>query len=314
MMHNVGKNIALAVVAALAAGCTEHAGPLPQEEMLPVDICASQHTMTRADDSYVGTMFTASKRVGVFGYAYDDATWQPSLPPNFFYNQPMTIESSAATSQLSYSPVVYWPVEGRKVAVYGYYPYSEDATNIVPDVASGMGTFAYTTPLQASAQTDFMVSPLLTGLTSDDGTLRLSFYHVLASIEINVDLGTAYKQINKAEVLHVSAKGLFLPQVMTDGISAGTDDWRTTAWPAIFLSEPVDMTVSGELSENSSLDAGSNNIYKLLVIPQQCVSGQTKIRLTLMDNADNLVTKEHDLSDLWRAGTVYRYTFSPAAP
>lgn len=305
-MHNVGKQIALALLVALAAGCAENAEQEPEEARVPLAISVSSEAMTRADATFVDGSFTAGKRVGVFAYAYDNATWQSTLLPNFFNNQPMTIESTAATSSLSYSPVVFWPVEGTKVAVYGYYPYSEDATNIVPDVVSGMGAFTYSTPLQASEQTDFMVSPLQTDMTSDAGTLNLTFYHVLACIEISVDLtGSEFTAVSSVKVLNVRTQGTFSPAKMTEDLNASSDDWRTQAWTAEddLADVAIDnLPVSGNLTVSDAT--------RLLLIPQQCYPSLHRIALTLKRSDDSEVTLTYGLTQLWEAGKTYTYKFS----
>ena len=305
-MHHICKNIALTAFLGFAVSCTETTMSEPSVEHQPVAICASQQTITRANDTYVDGSFSAGKRLGVFGYAYDNATWQSTLLPNFFNNQPMTIESTAATSSLSYSPVVFWPVEGTKVAVYGYYPYSEDATNIVPDVVSGMGAFTYSTPLQASEQTDFMVSPLLADLTSAAGTLNLTFYHVLACIEISVDLtGSEFASVSSVKVLNVRTKGTFSPAKMTEDLNASSDDWRTQAWTTKddLADVAIDnLPVSGNLTVSDAT--------RLLLIPQQCYPSLHRIALTLKRSDDSEVTLTYGLTQLWEAGKTYIYKFS----
>lgn len=310
-MHHICKNIFLTAIIGFMVSCTETTMSEPSVEHQPVAICASQQTITRANDTYVDGSFSAGKRLGVFGYAYDNATWQSTLLPNFFNNQPMTIESTAATSSLSYSPVVFWPVGGKKVAVYGYYPYSEDATNIVPDVVSGMGAFTYSTPLQASEQTDFMVSPLLKDKTyaADGGTpLNLTFYQTLARIEISVDLAeSGFSAVTGVKVLNVKTQGTFNPQVLTDNLNTepASDDWRTTAWTTTSDVQNVtidDLPASGNLMVTDG--------RRLLLIPQQCYPALQRIELTLKRPDDTTVTLTYPLSQLWEAGKIYEYKFT----
>lgn len=316
-MQNVGKQIALALLLALATGCTENAEQEPGETQVPLAISVSSEAMTRADGTFVNGSFTVGKRVGVFGYVYDADTWQQYLQPNFFNNQPMTVADDASTPSLTYSPIKYWPSGDRKVSVYAYYPYSDDTPNIVPEVVFGMGSFVYTTPLNASNQYDFMVTPLLADKTSTDGTLNMEFYQVLACIEINVNLvGTDYKQIKDVRVTKLYYEGRFFPQVMTDGLKAGSDEWRIKAWPEASLTiDRKDMVVTGALPEGISMSATTTDIYKLLVIPQQCVAGLTQIRLTLVNaTTDAEVTITHDLTEHLKAGAVYSYSFASSLP
>lgn len=305
-MHNVGKQIALALLVALAAGCAENAEQEPEETRVPLAISVSSEAMTRADATFVDGSFTAGKRVGVFAYAYDNATWQSTLLPNFFNNQPMTIATSGATSGLTYSPVAYWPAEGRKVAAYGYYPYSGDAAYIQPNVPQGMGRFTYTTPALASEQTDFMVSPLLADLTSAAGTLNLTFYHVLACIEISVDLtGSEFASVSSVKVLNVRTKGTFSPAKMTEDLNASSDDWRTQAWTAEddLADVAIDnLPISGNLTVSDAT--------RLLLIPQQCYPSLHRIALTLKRSDDSEVTLTYGLTQLWEAGKTYIYKFS----
>lgn len=318
-MHHICKNIPLTVLAVFMAGCTESNLPVQQAELQPVAIKVCSEPMTRANGTFVEGSFVAGKRIGVFGYAYDEATWQKTLLPNFFDNQPMTLQQPTppATSPwgLTYSPVRYWPVGGRKLALYAYYPYSDDATDIVPDVRYGLGHFTYTTPTTASAQTDFMVTPLLADLTGDGGTPNLQFYQTLACIEINVDISssTTYKQIKEVKVTNLYTQGRFIPQIMNHDLSATpqSDDWRTEAWPVTHLTDREDMTVTGPLAEDASLDATAHSDFKLLVIPQQCIAGLTQIVLTLVKTDDTETTVVHDLADLWKAGCRYQYDFTP---
>ena len=319
-MRYICKNIALMALIAFTTGCTEDTLPDSQEELVPLVISASQEATTRADATFVDGSFTAGKQVGVFGYIYPyyTSTWQETLLPNFFDNQPMTLEYNGSIWNLTYSPIKYWPSADKKMALYAYYPYDGDASHIEPDVTYGTGTFTYTTPTTASGQTDFMVTPLLTDLTSSGGTPNLEFYHTLACIEINVNLGSSYKQVKKVTVTNIYTKGRFVPQVMNEGLAANTDAWRsnddiTGAWPEYYLGVRDDMTVvdTDELSVSTPLDAEVDNEYKLLVIPQQCMSGLNQIILTLVDNSDNEETIFYNLTDQWKAGGIYSYTFNP---
>ncbi|MBQ8008550.1 MAG: fimbrillin family protein [Bacteroidaceae bacterium] len=310
MMHNVGKNMAVVAWLAVMAGCggSSMEEPMkPQADLVPVIISANTEAMTRADGTFVNSVFTSGKQMGVFGYAYSSATWQSSSLPNFFNNQPMTLEDSGSTSGLTYSPVAYWPSEGRKLAAFGYYPYSGDASNIVPNVSSGLGTFTYTTPLAASDQTDFMVTPLVTDKTSSDNPLNLTLYHTLACIEISVDLsGTEFSSISSAKVLNVRTKGMFNPTVFNDDINNYNDDWRTTAW--ITESEVEDVNID-KLPASGSLTVTDET--RLLLIPQQCYPSLHRIELTLVRSADgSTVTTSYGLTEKWKAGNVYQYNIT----
>ena len=313
-MHYNCKIIALITLVAFVTGCTEN--NLPEPELLPVTVSASSEPLTRADDTFVNNNFTEGKRMGVFGYTYT-SSWQFYLLPDFFNNQPMTIKSAGS---LSYSPLRYWPSGNKKVSLYAYYPYDGDVSNIEPNVNYGMGTFTYTTPTTASAQTDFMVTRRLDNLTSSSGTVNLRFYQVLACIEINVNLtGSSYKQIKEVKVTNVWTKGRFNPYIMNDDLNAipVSDDWRTNAWPEEFMEDRQDMVVTGELHENTSLDAEDNHLYKLLVIPQRCIDGLMEIQLTMVSNTDVTETKTYNLYDYtsshkWEAGKRYSYTVTPA--
>ncbi|MBQ7553562.1 MAG: fimbrillin family protein [Bacteroidaceae bacterium] len=306
MMHNVGKNMAVVAWLVVMAGCggSSMEEPMkPQADLVPVVISANTEAMTRADGTFVNSGFTSGKRMGVFGYAYSSATWQSSSLPNFFDNQPMTIQSDLT---LSYSPVAYWPSEGRKLAAFGYYPYSGDASNIVPNVSSGLGTFTYTTPLAASYQTDFMVTPLVTDQTSSDSPLNLTLYHTLACIEISVDLsGTEFSYISSAKVLNVRTKGMFNPTVFNDDISANNDDWRTTAW--ITESEVNDVVIDN-LPSTGNLTVSDDT--RLLLIPQQCYPSLHRIELTLVRSDDSTVTTSYGLTEKWEAGKIYQYSIT----
>ena len=300
-------------------GCTNSISPESDDALQPICISATQTTLTRADDSFVSTKFTKNKHIGVFGYVYTAATWKDYMQPNLFNNQEMTIERTAATSSLTYSPVKYWPTgNDTKIALYGYYPHNDDATNIVLNHNYGLGLFTYTTSSEAKKQTDFMVSPLLKDLTYSSGALHLEFLHTLASVEINIDLtGTDYKQIKSVTVTNVIRKGVFNPQVMNDCLNASpaTDDWRTTAW-TYDINDRTDMEVvaAGTLAEGANLDATTNDKYKLLLIPQQCDPALTKIQLVLVDDTDVEQTKELGVSDLWKAGKTYTYEFKKTTP
>ena len=306
-MHYIRRNIALMIsLVVLSVNCTENDIQDPQTAFLPVFFSASHEAMTRSDNTFVDDAFTSGKRIGVFGYAYSSDTWRNSALPNFFNNQPMTIVSSAATSDLTYSPVAYWPAGGRKVAAFGYYPYSDDATNIKPNVISGMGSFTYTTPLYASDQTDFMVTHLLADKTISDAPLNLTFYHTLARIEISVDLtNTEFSSISSVKVLNVRTKGSFYPAVLNDDVNASTasDDWRTTAW--ITESEVNDVTID-KLPTSGSLSVSDET--RLLLIPQQCYPSLHRIELTLERSADGSeVTTSYGLTEKWEAGKTYQY-------
>lgn len=307
MMHNVGKNIAMVAWLVILAGCSGNGLQEPQADPVPVIISANTEAMTRADDTFVNTVFTSGKRMGVFGYAYSSATWQSSSLPNFFDNQSMTLEDSSTPSSLTYSPLAYWPSDGRKLAAFGYYPYSGDASNIVPDVTSGLGIFTYTTPTDASKQTDFMVTPLVTDKTSSDNPLNLTLYHTLACIEISVDLsGTEFSSISSAKVLNVRTKGMFNPTVFNDDINNYNDDWRTTAW--ITESEVEDVNID-KLPASGSLTVTDET--RLLLIPQQCYPSLHRIELTLVRSADlSTVTTSYGLTEKWKAGNVYQYNIT----
>ena len=304
-MHSVYKNIAWAALLALAAGCTDIGMPEPPTTHVVVAMRASCEGMTRADATYVavGTFATGSS-IGVFGYAYDNATWQTTLLPNFFDNQLMSIGDDHTS--LSYSPAAYWPRGDRRVALFGYYPHSSVAANIVPTVTRGTGYFDYETPTTATSQTDFMVSPLLKDRTAADGPLTLNFHHVLACIEISVDLtGSEFASVSSVKVLNVRTKGTFSPAKMTEDLNASSDDWRTQAWTTKddLADVAIDnLPVSGNLTVSDAT--------RLLLIPQQCYPSLHRIALTLKRSDDSEVTLTYGLTQLWEAGKTYIYKFS----
>jgi len=313
-MRHQAKILASVAFAIATAGCTDE-NTLPQgiEERTPVAICAEHEPLTRVDETYVGTGFTAEKRIGVFGYAYSDDTWKPSLPPDFFYNVAMTLVHNGTESDLTYSPVRYWPYYGnKKVALYGYYPYNGDATNIALNHVHGMGLFTYTTPENPGNQPDFMVSKLQKDMTASNGTVNLQFYHTLACIEINVDLaGTAYDQIKEVSVTNVYTKGVFAPQVMSDDLENNSDDWRSDAW--MTLSDRKDLVVTGEMTTDESLDATNHDTYKLMLIPQQC-GALNQIELKLYNTSTSTETTiTRPLTESWEAGKTYTYEFKASA-
>lgn len=189
---------------------------------IPIQFGLSEQANTRADGTYYveghqNNVIPAGRKVGVFGYYQGYEVWNGNMGADFFYNEPMTVEtplSGSKTTYLTYSPLRFWPngnQDGKEemLSFYAYYPYVEDAAAAdtlgleikkEPFLLGGQGEFLFTCKDNASEQIDFMISTLnkdqkRSDYLDGDKRVPMTFYHQLSRILININIDPATETI-----------------------------------------------------------------------------------------------------------------------
>lgn len=120
-----------------------------------------------------------------------------------------TAPSSISGNQLFFSPKLYYPMGGRKVIFYGYYPRTTAASgaNYVTSPGNGITpTFNFT----LTGQEDIMYAVSTpSGSTSPGATVALTFNHKLTQIQLNTSLlGTLLTSVKILSVPNTGSMNL----------------------------------------------------------------------------------------------------------
>lgn len=120
-----------------------------------------------------------------------------------------TTPSSISGNQLTFSPKLYYPMGGRKVIFYGYYPYTSatSGSNYITPPGSGTApTFNFT----ITGQEDIMHAVSTpSGSNTPGATVSLAFNHKLTQIQLNISvLGSLLSSIKILAVPNTGAMNI----------------------------------------------------------------------------------------------------------
>ena len=196
------KYLILAAVAAVTlAACAkvEIAENALMDENIPIVFSNyAPKTLVKADaDNYApSTTLIPNAEFEVWGWSTPNATaFDGSNGTKFMGWYTVTYKDGGATdgTKNAYPDGYrYWPSGDTpdKLSFYGYYP-SVSGSGITPP--NGLGEFSFTAKNTADEQVDFMVADVVANqlYSSHDGTVPLTFRHMLTKVQVNFKTTTA---------------------------------------------------------------------------------------------------------------------------
>ncbi|MCL2561427.1 MAG: fimbrillin family protein [Rikenellaceae bacterium] len=220
--------VVLAAATLVACSGDSEIGPVPQDNGI---VFGTDDAATR------GTVTTAVRKIGVFGYSHT-GSFGDNLAmriPDYFLNQAVTDLPGDGT--WTYSGVrKYWPQDGRNVSFFAYAPYIdvEDTFILYPAAMADTGapTITYTVPTDIFGQIDLMYANRtdMTFATSNNGRVEFTMDHALTRVDFVVKLDIAEQnrpfivEFNELTVRNVTGSGILdLSKLLTDA-----DLWTTT--------------------------------------------------------------------------------------
>ena len=179
-MENDMRKFLFTIIAALVliCGCTSGESPAITGEVMEFN--AAYPSSTRAS----GQSFEDGDKIGIYISEYEDGKPVPlKASGNFKNNNPAVFDGR----RWACDPVIYWG-EGT-YDVFAYYPYLlpdivdempfNVATNQDEETSGGMSGYEASDFLHAAAK----------GVTREDGTVKLSFRHIMSNLTINLIKG-----------------------------------------------------------------------------------------------------------------------------
>lgn len=196
------KYLILAAAAAVTlAACAkvEIAENALMDENIPIVFSNyAPKTLVKADaDNYApSTTLIPNAEFDVWGWSTPNATaFDGSNGTKFMGWYTVTYKDGGATdgTKNAYPDGYrYWPSGDTpdKLSFYGYYP-SVSGSGITPP--NGLGEFSFTAKNTAAEQVDFMVADVVANqlYSSNDGTVPLTFRHMLTKVQVNFKTTTA---------------------------------------------------------------------------------------------------------------------------
>lgn len=292
--NTLTRTLLVAILSGLTA-CT--APPARTGSQLSVSVGIRESVPSKAEpssfvDGTVNRTIAPGKSFGLYA-------WEGSAPAgkaSFMDNVRVTNEGGAPEGVFTYYPVRYWPDGGRQLSMQAYYPYSDgfSASGVIPLQTDGPASYSFTMNADASSQTDFMVSDILSGLRQEGPSrpVQITLRHALAQLALDAGMPDG-----------VSVERVEMTGIATQGILTQTAAGNTTAdsWELLPSTETI----------TSGADGRSGTF---LVIPQAVTTAQ-RIRLTWSyDDGTGIPTSHTDEASLlsagitgWNAGQTYTY-------
>lgn len=196
----------------------------------------------------------------------------------------------------------YYPVSGT----LDFLAYSPKAGNVTPAERENCSLdITYTMTNNKTAQTDFLVSQIRSGVTKPNSAtdVALAFKHALSLIDINVkksaDAAIVIKSITLTGTNHAGTAEVVYDENRTD------EAHPTITWTA------TDAAADDNVTKNLSLTdeyADYNNDNDLLVVPTATTTKTIKVVYTIDGGIDLFHTIELENSGKWLPS--YKYTYN----
>ena len=186
----------------LSQGCSYGVADdcLPPEEPVPIRMAIAEEKLpTRAPGPTIDASTLSS--VGIYaGREGSTAGQYPWTPTPFALN---LTPSGISGNQISFNPKLYYPLGGKRVIFYGYYPRTTATTgnNYIPAPYNGNAPTDHVT-LTGAEDVMYAVSTP-TGSTSTS-PVSLTFNHVLTQLRLNTSL---LGSLSSIKLVGVSNKG-----------------------------------------------------------------------------------------------------------
>lgn len=155
----------------------------------PMDGATQTDPPTRvATDTKFNNTWENGDEIGIFAVNHGE---QLAALGNYIHNVKLTHTDGAWTA----SEEIYWPVGGKKLDFYAYYPYNETVSAPTAIAFSVHSDQSATTNIGGTEKSSYSLSGLLTAKAEKRGkgeTVQLSFTHALAMVQVSVKIGRAH--------------------------------------------------------------------------------------------------------------------------
>ncbi|WP_455592145.1 fimbrillin family protein [Bacteroides sp.] len=194
--------IGLIVCVLLLQGCSYGVEEdcLSQEEAVPIRMAIEEERLpTRAPVTTIDASNLSS--VGIYGVREGTTAGQfPWTATPFATN---LVPSAISGNQLSFSPVLYYPLGGKRVTFYGYYPRTTATSGANYITVPGAG-IAPTYHFTLTGAEDVMYAVSSPSGSSSPAPVALTFNHVLTQLQLNTSL---LGSLSGIKLIGVSTKG-----------------------------------------------------------------------------------------------------------
>lgn len=174
---------ALIGIALLLSSCNRAIDEELLTEEAPVPIRFALKADTRAPVSSITSANVSS--VGLFGAVEGSTTGQfPWTSTPFVAN---LVPSGISGNQLSFATPLYYPLGGKQVKFYGYFPRTTSTTGTTSISGPGAGS-APVYNFVVTGDVDVMQAVSISSGSNNPATVALTFNHKLTQIQLNVSI------------------------------------------------------------------------------------------------------------------------------
>lgn len=249
---------------------------------LPMEFCAAYPVQTRTTDNG----FANGDRIGIFVADYSDDVPE-SLADGTLRADNMPFTYDEAKGKWTGSQTLYWKNQNTAVDVVGYYPYSgtiDNPTAFSFSIDARQDRTATETRLGGYEASDLLWAKSVKALPSD-GTINLSFKHLMAGMTISLEMGEGFDETKWA---------MLQKRVMVNHAATSTTVNLETG--------SVEPTGQGDASV-FTLPYG--NGFRAVVIPKTYEAGSEILTISVGDQSYKL-TKE-DIVTL-QSGKMHKFS------
>lgn len=279
-------------------GCQiEHESAEPTVERIPIVLSggivnpftkAAQGSLMETSTSYLpsGTDFS------LFAWTEDSEE-----VPDFMYSQPIHNEGGSVQGSFTYSPVKYWPSDGKSLTFVGVWP--DGCEGLSVSSSSDPLSLSFSVASESSSQKDLLIAGPIEAYSSDS-PLGMAFSHALSRVRVSIAPESAFATDGFAVVVH----SVTLSSVIGNGVWTPEEGWSVSEEDR---TETYACGLSGQLRDI------------LLLLPQstQGISVVADFSVHVLDvEGESVSSSRHQLSaslpevngeSSWRAGCSYAY-------
>ncbi|MFA5713272.1 MAG: fimbrillin family protein [Bacteroidales bacterium] len=274
-----GKSIcfqfpATVIVALLFAGCKKDK-PAHQSSNLAIGF-KTLEVGTKALPKLTANLQTSG--FTVYGYYSNDAS--PTYPSSYnqLYMGATNVTYSAST--WSYSPVKYWPTDGKDLVFYG----TDGAITMNSIPEHGTTPATYTAPHAADAGVDLLLAKT-TALNTPGTAVPMAFHHALAQVVVSARIPEELKalefKITKVTLNDIKSEGsVNLLSWEPKAANGSSNEGNGLAWTNSTIINTYELGLAQDTNNETLVDYDSGdytNIIKtegpLFIIPQTTTGG-----------------------------------------
>ena len=251
-----------------------------------IRLCTTTLLQTRAAQNIQADQFDADESVDIF--INEDSDW-----PSYAYPQPIeyTADGSGGLTTIYEKPK--YPSSGNGVIIYGIYP-----SGVALSVD---GNYDFSVKADQALDADYKASDLMIGTPAENpvyrqaGAVALTFKHMLAKININVEIGTGLT-VDSLENATIKILGT-LPKT-TFNIQTGE------------FSEAFDDDAAAAFEITAATLSANTMSCSAIIIPQELEPTSEFIQITLVSGTTLTYQFPENANISFSPGLVYIYNLT----